>query len=216
MEMNNRLVLIGGGGHCKSILDTLLNNNLYSEIVIVDRKDNISKSILGVPIIGCDDDLLHLYQSGYTHAFITIGSVGDPSIRIKLYNLIKSIGFKIPNIIDSSAIISTHATLSECIYVGKNAVINAGSNIHNCAIINTGSIVEHDCVVGQFSHIAPGSVICGEVQIEQYVHVGARSVIKQQLKIGANTIIGMGSVVLKNISANCIAFGNPCIEVKSR
>lgn len=213
MEMNKKLLLIGGGGHCKSVIDSLLKINSYAEIGIIDKKENIGKFILGIPIIGCDDDLSELYQNGYTNAFITVGSIGNSNIRVKLFKLIKDIGFDIPNIIDCTAIISEHVTLEEGIYVAKNAVINAGSSIKKCAIINTGSIIEHDCIIGQFSHISPGSVLCGEVQIGEYTHIGAKSAVKQQVKIGANTLIGMGSVILKNIPENVIAYGNPCKEV---
>lgn len=210
MVINKKLLLLGGGGHCKSVLDSLLKIKFYNEIGIIDKKENVGKTILTVPIIGCDDDLLKLYQNGYDGAFVTVGSIGNPSIRVKLFRLLEDIGFEIPNIIDPTAIISEDATLAEGIYVGKNAVINAGSFIEKCAIINTGSIIEHDCMIGQFSHIAPGTVLCGEVQIGEYTHVGAGSVIKQQVKIGANTLIGMGSVVLENVPENVVAYGNPC------
>jgi acetyltransferase-like isoleucine patch superfamily enzyme len=50
--------------------------------------------------------------------------------------------------------------------------------------------------------------------VGDYTHIGAGSVVKQQTAIGANTLIGMGSVVLKNISDNVTAYGNPCREVK--
>jgi sugar O-acyltransferase (sialic acid O-acetyltransferase NeuD family) len=213
MVKNNKLLLLGGGGHCKSVIDSLLKTNSYTEVGIIDKKENVGESILGVPIIGYDDDLFKLYHNGYNNAFITIGSIGNPSIRVKLFKVIEEIGFEIPNIIDINAIISEHVTLEKGIYIGKNAVINAGSFIGKCAIINTASILEHDCIIGKFSHISPGSVLCGEVKIGEYTHIGARSVVKQQVKIGANSLIGMGSVVLKNISENVMAYGNPCKEV---
>jgi len=210
--MNSKLLLIGGGGHCKSVLDCLLQTNQYTGIGIIDRKDNIGKFILGIPIIGCDDDLVKLYE-GYNYAFVTLGSIGDASLRIKLFNLIEKIGYEIPNIIDSSAVISKYVNMEKGIFIGKNATINAGAFIGKGSIINTSSTIEHDCVIGEFAHIAPGSVLCGEVQIGINSHIGARSVIKQQVNIGANTIIGMGSVVLHDIEGNKVAYGSPCKEV---
>ncbi|EJO5346070.1 acetyltransferase [Clostridium botulinum] len=211
--MNKKLLLLGGGGHCKSVLDSLINKKIYSEIGIIDKKDNIGKYVLGVPVIGCDQDLFKLYEKGYKYAFVTVGSIGNSINRVKLFKNLKRIGFEIPNIIDSTAIISEHVVLAEGIYIGKNVVVNVGSYIDKGAIINTGSIIEHDCIIGEFSHVSPGSVLCGEVQIGPNTHVGARSVVKQQVKIGENTLIGMGSVVLKNVSENVVAYGNPCKEV---
>jgi sugar O-acyltransferase (sialic acid O-acetyltransferase NeuD family) len=214
--MSKKILLVGGGGHCKSVLDSLLELEEYLEICIIDLKENIGKEIIGVPVIGCDDDLPQLYAEDYKYAFVTIGSIGNPIHRVKLFNRLSEIGFFIPNIIDPSASVSRYAKLEKGIFVGKNAIINAGATVLKGAIINTGTIIEHDCLVGEFSHIAPGSVLSGEVQIGKNTHVGANCVIKQQLRIGCDTIIGMGSVVTKNVGDNIVAYGNPCKEVGVR
>ena len=213
---SEKLLLIGGGGHCKSVLDSLLHGNQYSEIGIIDKKKNIGKLILDKHIIGCDDDLIKLHHQGYKYAFVTLGSVGDPSSRVKLFAMLEEIGFEIPNIIDLSATISNYVNMKTGIYVGKNAVVNVGTSIGKGAIINTSSTIEHDCEIEKFSHIAPGAVICGGVKIGENSHIGANSVVQQEVEIGANTIIGMGSVVLKNVDNYVLAYGNPCREVRSK
>lgn len=214
--MNKKILLIGGGGHCKSVLDSLIQLKEFSKIGIIDMKKNIGKEVLGIPIIGCDDDLFRLFKEGYKYAFVTVGSIGKPDIRLKLFSKLTEIGFEIPNIIDPSAVISPYVKMEEGIFVGKNAIINAGSIISKGTIINTGTIIEHDCYIREFAHIAPGSVLCGEVQIGKNTHIGANCVIKQQLKIGSDSIIGMGSVVLNNIKNNVIAYGNPCKEAREQ
>lgn len=208
--MNKKILLVGGGGHCKSVLDSLLETKEFSEIGIIDKKEFFGKEILGVPIIGSDNDLPRLYQEGFSYAFVSVGSIGNPTLRIKLFKILEEIGFEIPNIVDKTAIISHYASLDKGIFVGKNAVINAGAFINKGVIINTFALIEHDCTIEEFSHIAPGSVLCGEVQIGAKTHIGANSSIMQQVKIGSNSIIGMGSVVLKDIDHNVTAYGNPC------
>ncbi|NLZ83744.1 MAG: acetyltransferase [Clostridiales bacterium] len=209
-----KILLLGAGGHCMSVLDSLLALNLYTDIGIIDKtyKEDCS-DILGVPIVGADDDLERLHEEGYTDAFITVGSLGDTSIRSKLYKIIKGIGFNIPNIIDGSSIISKFATLGEGNYIGKKVAINGATTIGNCTIINTSSSIDHECIINDFVHLSPGSILCGNVSIGANTHIGAGSVIKQGLSIGSDTMIGMGSVVLTNIRANTTAFGNPCREV---
>lgn len=211
--MDKKILLVGGGGHCKSVLDTLLKLNRFSKIGIIDKKENIGKSILGVPIIGTDDDLYNLFINGYKHAFVTVGSVGNPNLRIKLFNILNVIGFSITNIIDPTAIVGCSVNMDDGIFIGKRAIVNAGSIIGKGSIINSGSIIEHDCTIGEFVHIAPSAVLCGEVKIGNRTHIGANCVIKQQLNVGENSIIGIGSVILKNIEDNTIAYGNPCREV---
>ncbi|SHL49854.1 sugar O-acyltransferase, sialic acid O-acetyltransferase NeuD family [Anaerocolumna jejuensis DSM 15929] len=211
--MNDKILLVGGGGHCKSVLDSLLIREQYSEIGIIDLKENIGKDILSVKIIGSDDDLKRLYYYGYHYAFVSLGSVGNPLKRVELFDLLQRIGFRIPNIIDPSAVISRNVTLENGIYIGKNAVINVGTSIKKGSIINTSSTLEHDCCIDKFVHVAPGAVLCGNVYVGENTHIGARSVVKQMVNIGNDTMIGMGSVVLKNIGNGITAYGNPCKEV---
>lgn len=80
-----KLLLIGGGGHCHSVLDTILALEEYTNIGIIDNKDYIGKTIMGVKVIGSDEDLKDLYKDGYKFAFITVGSIGKPLKRIKLF-----------------------------------------------------------------------------------------------------------------------------------
>ena len=211
--MNRKILLIGGGGHCRSVIDSLMELNSYSEIGIVDKQETVGSSVMGLPIVGCDDDLFDLYVKGYNYAFITLGSIGNPVIRIKLYNLLNEIGFIIPTIIDSSAKVSLNAKLEEGVFVGKLSIVNTDAQIKKCAIINSGAIVEHDCQIGAFVHIAPGAVLGGDVFVGENTHIGSNSTIKQQVRIGSNSVIGMGSVVLHNIQDKVIAYGNPCREV---
>lgn len=52
------------------------------------------------------------------------------------------------------------------------------------------------------------------ILIEDNVWIGGNVVVKKGVTIGRNSVIGMNSIVTKNIPANCIAFGNPCVAVK--
>lgn len=212
--MKKNILLIGGGGHCKSVLDSLLELNEYAEIGIVDKNENVGNSVMGVPVVGCDDDLPALFRDGYRYAFITVGSIGNPTLRIKLFKLLSEIGYEIPFIIDNSAKVSKYAEIKQGVFIGKQSTINAGALIQRGSIINSGSIVEHDCQIGAFSHIAPGAVLGGEVVVGENSHVGSNATVKQQIQIGFNSIIGMGSVVLQNIDSHTVAYGNPCREVK--
>jgi len=205
--MGKRLLLIGGGGHCHSVLDSVLSLNKYEGVGIID---SIDSPYLDIPVIGIDEDIPELFSEGWTDAFITVGSVGSTDIRRRLYKMVKEIGLSVPSIIDPTAMIGRGVTIGEGSFVGKRAVVNAGSSVGTCAIINTGAIVEHDCNVGDFSHISPGTVLCGQVSIGNDSHVGAGSTVKQLIEIGENSLIGAGSIVVKDIPSNVKAFGNPC------
>jgi len=104
MASKKKILLLGAGGHCMSVIDSLMSSCKYDSIGIVDKvkpvgytvKDTIDNNenfLLGVPIVGCDDDLPRLHEEGFTDAFITVGSIGNPQLRRKLYQKLKGIGF---------------------------------------------------------------------------------------------------------------------------
>ncbi|CAH2211893.1 acetyltransferase [Tepidibacter aestuarii] len=207
------IILIGGGGHCKSIIDSLKDSCEFNIVGILDLKENIGGFINNIKIIGTDNDLVKFHKKGINYAFIGVGSIGNPKLRIELYENAKKIGYKFPFIIDKSAIISKNTVIKEGSFIGKGVIINSDVHIGKNCIINTGCIIDHECIIKDFVHIAPGSVLSGGVEIGTNTHIGTNSTIIQYRKIGSNTIIGAGSVVVKDIKNNVKAYGNPCKEV---
>lgn len=194
-----KLVLIGGGGHCKSVIDCISTDMGFEEIVIVDVDENVGKTIRNYPIIGTDDMLNQLYQQGYVYAFITVGSIKSTFNRRKLYERTREIGFEIVNIIDNSAILASDIQLGIGVFVGKRAVINSGVNIGDMAIVNTGAIIEHDCLISDFCHVSVGAILCGNVTVGADSFIGANATVIQGITVSPGCVIGAGLVVRKNL-----------------
>lgn len=205
--MHKKLVLIGGGGHCKSVLDAIYSAGMYSEIVITDAGIPGSSAVLGCRVEGTDKELPGLYEKGFRHAFITIGNIKDTTIRRKAYEMAKEIGFIFPTIADPSAVIASSSQIGKGVFIGKNAVVNADAVIGDMAIINTAAIIEHDCRIGEFSHIAVGAALCGGVEMGNDVFAGANATIIQGVKIGMNSVIGAGSIILNDVPENSTIVG---------
>ncbi|MBU5310754.1 acetyltransferase [Tissierella carlieri] len=208
------VILIGGGGHCKSVIDSISKSKEYKIIGILDLHNKVGDEIFGVKVIGTDDKLEYYYKNGIMKAFLTMGSIGDTRIRRKLYSIALNIGYFFPNIIDNTAIVSDKVEVGHGNFIGKGAIINAGTKIGSNCIINTGAIIEHDCNIESFCHIAPGTTISGNVVVGENTHIGTNSAIIQNIKIGRDSVIGAGSVVITNIGSNVKAYGSPCKEVK--
>lgn len=192
-----KLILIGGGGHCKSTIDILMNNKEYNDIVILDKSENVGKKICGCEVVGTDDEMEYLVQKGYHHAFITVGSIKSTELRRILWEKAIKSKLHLINVIDKTAVIADDVTLGRGIFIGKMAVINTGVMIQDMSIINTGAIIEHDCVIQEFCHVSVGAVLCGGVLIEHDSFIGANATVIQEVILQANSVIGAGSVVLK-------------------
>lgn len=201
--MLTELVLIGGGGHARSVADSIESMGLYHIVGYTD----IEPSGLGYEYLGSDEALGSLFGAGVSHAACGIGYLGHGQLRENIYARLKSIGFILPAIIDSSASVSVNAVIGEGTFIGKNSSVNSGSHIGIMSIINTGSIIEHDNFIGDYVHVSVGSVVCGNVTIGRGAFIGANSTIIQGVTIGMNTIIGASSLVLGDVGDNQKEYG---------
>lgn len=207
-----KIVLLGGGGHCRSVTDSILKSNEYEICGIVDNSPDID--VYGIKYLGNDSILGSLKSKGVDNIFICIGSVGDTSLREKLYEKVISMGYNVPSIIDKTAEIAQNVITGKGVYAGKNCVINACAKIDDMAIINTSCVVEHDCIIGKYVHISPSATLCGNVNIGKSSHIGANATVIQGIRICSDVIIGAGSVVVKDILNKGTYVGNPARKIK--
>lgn len=192
----SKLVLIGGGGHCKSVLDAALRMGIFREIVILDPGIPVGSIVMGCKVYGDDDKLGELREKGFDNAFITVGCLGDTSLRRKLAEKADAYCFNYPCIIDPSAVVSELAELETGVFIGKGVSVNAGAQIGKHAIINTGAIIEHDCRIGAFTHVAVGATVCGDCNIDDDVFIGAGATLIQGLRIENSRFIKAGEIVV--------------------
>jgi len=202
--MNKPIIIIGGGGHAAMLLEILLKDQRN---VIAYSSPVISTQPLFNEIMWyCQDGDILSFNTNDVELVMGVGSLPNSSLRIKLYNKFKQLGYSFSTIISESALVSAHAILSEGVQVLPRAVINCTSEIQENTIINSGAIVEHDCRIGAHNHIASGAILCGGVTTGTQVHIGAGATIIQLINIADNVTIGAGATVTKDVTNGCTIF----------
>ena len=197
--MKEKIILIGGGGHCKSCIDVIEQEGRFEIAGIVERAELSGlPSVLGFPIVGEDDDLPDL-RKRYDYALVTVGQIKTSRSRVRIYKMIKKLEFSLPKIVSPTAYVSPHASVGEGTIVMHHALVNAGAEIGANCIINTKALVEHDAIVEDHCHISTGAVINGGVRVGSGTFFGSNSVTKEYISIGTNSVIGCGAKVMKNI-----------------
>jgi sugar O-acyltransferase (sialic acid O-acetyltransferase NeuD family) len=191
------IILLGGGGHCKSSIDVIEKENKFKIVGIFDKK---KKKIFKYKIF--HESLLKNELKKKHYAIVTVGQIQNYEIRVNLFNKLLDLGFKIPKIISPLAYVSKHAYIGKGTIIMHGAIINAGSVIGKNCIINTNSLVEHDVLIGDHTHISTQVTINGGVKIGDKVFIGSRSIIKNNIKIGERCIVGAGLYVKKNLNNN--------------
>ena len=186
------IVLVGFGGHVKSVADTIERTGQFNIVGYTDEKEDTACS--RYKYLGTDDVLKDIYESGVECAAVGVGYMGKGDTRDKLYKMLKDIGFELPVVVDPSAIVSKTAVIGEGTFVGKGAIVNAEAKVGKMCIINSKALVEHETVVGEYSHVAVGANLCGQVSIGDHVFVGAGATVVQCVNVGAGSFIKAGEV----------------------
>ena len=192
--MKNSLILIGGGGHCKSCIDVIEQEGRFTIEGIVDLPEKKGQSILGYSIIANDDDLESLSKK-YRYFLITLGQIETAERRKKLFNILKKLNVTFPIIQSPMAYISSHATIAEGTIIMHHALVNANAKIGKNCIINTRALVEHDVKIGKHCHISTGAIVNGHVQVGDETFIGSGAVTKENIKIESNSFIKANSIV---------------------
>ena len=200
--MKEKIVLIGGGGHAKVVVDAILLDNKYEVEGIIDLSLEKGTKVSECIVLGDDSELEGIFKSGIKKAFIGIGSIGDCSVRKRIYLHVKKIGFELPVIIHPKAVIAGDVVMKEGTFVAASANINTGSKLGCNVIVNTAASIDHDCIVEDFVHISPKAVLCGGVSVGRESHIGAGACLVQNKVVGANAIVGAGCTVLKDVGGN--------------
>lgn len=190
----NSIVLIGAGGHCKSVIDVIEEEGKFKIEGILDKRKFLGTKTLGYSVFGIDDDMPKFARK-YKHALITVGQIESPSLRIKLFNLAVKSGFILPSIISPNAYVSKHSSIGNGVVVMHNAIVNANTSIGNNCIINSKALIEHDCEICDHCHISTNVTINGGSKVESRCFVGSNTTTKELVVIRKNSFIKACSLV---------------------
>lgn len=208
------LILVGGGGHCKSVIEAAESAG-YQILGVLDMPGEVGKTILSTKVIGTDDDISSYVDKA--EFVITVGFIKNPATRIKLFNRVKKAGGKLATIIASTAHVSRYAEIGEGTVVMHQAFVNAGARVGNNVILNTFTNIEHDAIIGDQCHISTGTMVNGDCKVGNNCFIGSQSVLANSVVVGDDIIVGAGSLVRKSISEKGIYSGNPAIlKIKAK
>ena len=208
-----KIILIGGGGHCKASIDVIESTAKYKIEGILDLKENVGKKILDYTITGTDDDIIEFINKDYAF-LITLGQISASGRRKTLFDTVKKYGGKLETVISNTAYVSKYAQIGEGTIIMHQSLINANACVGKNCIINNKALVEHDAVIGDHTHISTAAVVNGECKIGDNCMIGSNAVVKHGITITDNVLVGAGAVVVKDITEPGIYAGVPAKKIK--
>ena len=205
-----RLVGLGAGGHAKVIIDILLQRGEYQVCGVVDpRLESKGSAILGVQVLGGDEELPRLRREGVQYAFMGVASLSDTGTNRDVFERARALGFEMINVVHQHATVAPSVRMGCGNRVFAGAIVNPDTYIGDNVVINTGAIVEHDCRIEDHAQVAPGAQLAGNVQLGEGSIVGLGAAVIQGVSIGRFSMVGAGAVVVEDVPDNVTVVGVP-------
>lgn len=198
------LIIYGGGGHAKSVIDLIHAEGKWSITGIVDDRLDTGSAILGVPVLGGASILPSLRERGIQHAVNAVGGIGDPASRVAVFERLRSMGFILPAMVHPHAFIEPSARLADGCHLLYGVYVGSDSHIGFGCLLNSGVILSHDCVLGDYVNLSPGAILAGAVTIGDRAQVGMGVTINLGLHIGAGTRLGNSAVIKADVPENAV------------
>ena len=208
-----KLIILGTGGNCIDILDTVNEINEHSGQTIYecigfldDNQDCWGKVHYGIKVLGPLNS-----ASNYTDCLLVNG-IGSPFNFWKKKDIISSTRAPLEQfatIVHPSASVSKMAELGHGTVVLQNVTIASNVNIGNHVIILPNTVISHDDSIGDYTVVTGGVSISGGVTIGNSCYLGTNSAIIGNVVVGDYCLVGMGSVVINRIEENSVVIGNP-------
>ena len=199
IDPGKSILIYGGGGHAKSVMEMALAMGGYHIAGIVDDGIPAGTRVLGFPVLGTRDILPVLAEKGLRLAANGVGGILDIRIRVVIFELLESYGYSFPVLRHPSATVEPSAVIGDGAQVFANAYVGSSAVLHPRCMVNTSAVVSHDCEIGVYSHIAPGALLAGLVQVGERTLVGMGVTTAIGIRIGSGVRIGNGAIILADV-----------------
>lgn len=166
--MRAKLLVIGAGGHGRSVAEAVLMSGDYELAGFVDDGWEKLPEVWGYPVFGGIDSL----AAHRRHADLAIVAIGNNAVRERLQGRLRELGFVLATIVHPRALVSPRAVLGAGCTVMAGAVVGTEARLGQGVIVNSGATVDHHCTVEDFGHLgvnacmAGGSVLGREVWMQ--------------------------------------------------
>lgn len=200
MSDSRRLVLVGCGGHARSVADVALAAG-YTQLLFTDENATEGEIILGFPV---------LRQPLPEHGdWLYIPCAGNGARRLAQMRELKKSDLTLGTIVSPSATLGRGATVAPGGFIGHHSHVGPLTRIGVGSIVNTGAVVEHDCLIGDGVHLSINSSVAGFCRLGDRVFLGAGSVVIDRISISDDVTVGAGGVVVADIESPGVYVGVP-------
>ena len=201
-------VIIGAGTYGEVYLAYLQEAGIEIVGFLDDDPKYANQCIRGIPVLGTISKLNTLMETNGIEAVYC--PLGNNKLRVKFLERAREFGYKTPNYIHPSVIISPNVTIGDGVYILLGTTIMPHTTIKDYVMISMGVHLAHHCVLEEGVFLSTGCNFGASIHAHKYAYCGISSTIMTGIhELGEDCLIGAGAVVIKDVSDGAVMAGVP-------
>lgn len=208
-----RSVIIGAGTYGEVYLAYLQEAGVDVVGFLDDDPKFVGQCVGGIPVLGGVSSLSDLKETDNIEAVYC--PLGNNKLRVRFLTMAKELGYKTPNYIHPSVIISPNVTIGEGVYILLGTTIMPHTVIKDCVMISMGVHLAHHNVLEEGVFLSTGCNFGASIHAHKYAYCGISSTIMTGMhELGEDCLIGAGAVVIRDVPDKAVMAGVPAKVLK--
>lgn len=155
--MSKRLLIVGAGGHGRSVAEAVLSSDQYQLVGFVDDVKTPAAEIWGRRVLGPTTS----FAEYHGRADAVIVAIGNNQLREELHVRLMNSEFEFATVIHPQSIVSSTALVGPGCAVMAGAIIGVEATLGEGVIVNCGAVVDHHCTIEDFGHLGTNACMAG-------------------------------------------------------
>lgn len=186
-----RLLIIGTGGHGRSVAEAVLLRDDYALTGFLDDAAEPGQRLWDWPVWG-KTALLGMCADRVDAVFVAIG---NNALRESLHQRVRVQGLALATVIHPAAIISPKAEVGLGSAVMAGAVVGTGARLGEGVIVNCGAVIDHDCTVEPFGHLGVNAGMAGGSVLGRRAWMPVGAALAYGARVAQDCVLRPGEVV---------------------
>lgn len=189
--MDSTLLILGAGGHGKSVAEAALLSAEWQKVVFLDDAWPHVSEALGLPVAG----QVSAVEEWHGRCQGAIAAVGNNIVREQWIEVIECAGIELVSVIHPRSWVSPSAVIGAGSAVMAGAVVGTVSSLGRGVIVNSNATVDHDVLMEDFAHLGVGVQLAGGVKVGARAWLQAGSSCGYNVTVEPDVIFGPGTVL---------------------